>query len=197
MNASLAKGLRAGSTFAVIILFLNLIGFDVIASTLISKVFGITPFSGSMPGVAFLVVWMALLGLWNGAYAARRDPEAKTDTLGEALVAGFAAGLVAGLVTAVYAFIVGIVNDQGIDLRTYLAAVSPESTTFLLFGLGTYTGAAVHFILLLVTGLGGAALAFTARSRHWGQRLEKRTETSRGGLSRLVERFRRQPYAVL
>ncbi len=194
MSNSIRNGIRAGSTFAVIIIFLELIGFTVIGSTLIGKVLGNAPQSGAMPPVINLVIFLGLLGLWNGANAAKPDPRGQT--FSQALTAGVAAGAFCGLWVAIYALIMGYIQSLGIDLRVYLSAISPESNALSLFGLPGTSAALAH--LGLQTGMGalGALLALGLRSGLWRRTAGSGWASTRRGVSGVVAQVRRFPYAV-
>ncbi len=51
MSKAVRGGLRSGTTFGIIIIFLALIGFTVIASTLIAQIFGVYIAPDQMPPV--------------------------------------------------------------------------------------------------------------------------------------------------
>ena len=91
----LRNGLRPGITFAVIIIFLVLIGFTVTGAALVAKLFGIYVPQGSPPDVRMLAIFLGLLGLWAGANAAR---PVEPDTYKNAGAGGLVAGIVTGLV---------------------------------------------------------------------------------------------------
>ena len=96
------KGLRSGTIFSVVIIFLALIGFTVIASGLIARLFGLTP-QAAQTSPAFVMIFLGLLGIWNGAQAARPGP--LEDRLSDTLVSSLAAGLLSGVMSAILALI--------------------------------------------------------------------------------------------
>jgi branched-chain amino acid transport system permease protein len=82
-------------------------------------------------------------------------------------MAGFIAGFVAGLLVMLYAFVVGSISAQGIDLRTYLSLLSPESIVYFVFGKSTLVGGLIHLGLSSGSALLGASAAVGAdRSKH-------------------------------
>ena len=169
MKTSVQNGLRAGATFAVVLVFVALIGFTVTGSTLLAKILGHPPKPEQMPMVGDLALLLALIGLWCGAEASRPDRHAPATGWSAAIVSGVVAGSLIGVVMTIYAFIMGSVQAAGIDLRTYLARISPNSITLLLFNLGLPAGAFAHFGLLLASALAGALLAFFLRSLNVGK----------------------------
>ena len=194
MTTSVRRGLSAGSTFAVIIVFLALIGFTVTGAALIGKVFGAS--SLSLPPVGFFVAFMVLLGLWNGSLAAR--PDEHGDYRPGVLSAGLTAGLVAGIVAGLLALIFGWLQSKQIDPRPYLSMVSPEAMTLYLFNLGVIPATLLHIVLLTASGLLGALLSFEFRRGHVWARMGQWFSSTNHSLrsSAIVTRIRRMPYAI-
>lgn len=155
------NGLQTGLIFGVIVITMFLIGFTVIGAELTGKILGSSSSSG--PSMLYFAIFMILFGLWCGASAAPR-PLMEADTWQRALTGGLFAGLVCGLFAAVPAVIFGTLASRQIDVRTYLASVSPESIKLFLFNLGPIPGSLAIFSLLTASALGGAALAITMRT---------------------------------
>lgn len=66
---------QRGITFAIIIIFLVMIAFNVMAATIISKLMGTPVARGVTPSVTSLIVLLSLIGLWNGSSASQKfDP---------------------------------------------------------------------------------------------------------------------------
>lgn len=193
MKTALQKGFRTGSTFAIILLFLAIIGFTVTGPILLGKLWGsITP-PEQMPVVTNLVVFLALIGIWCGAQAARPDRHGSAGTWATSAVSGAASGVVIGLVMAVYTFIIGSVDAQGIDLRTYLPQISPPSIKLILFNLGLPGGPLAQFALMLVSCIAGALLAFLLRSLRFWPILWHGFST---GTNWVLDQARRVPYFI-
>lgn len=193
MKTALQKGLRTGAVFAVILVFLALIGFTVTGPILLGKLWGsITP-PEQMPAVTNLVVFLVLIGLWGGAQASRPEQQGSIGTWASSAISGAAAGVLVGLVMAIYTFIIGSVDARGTDLRTYLPQVSPASTRLLLFNQGLPGGPLAHFGLMVVSSLAGALLAYWLRSLNFGA-------TVFGGISKIANQvlaqIRRFPYSI-
>ena len=183
MKSSLIqKAAKSGIVFAVIVIFLALIGFTVTVASLIQKVFGEAVGVSSMPDYPALVVFLGFLGLWNGWRAAKQTGDHPLRA-GSAIVAGLVAGFVAGLIVLVYTLIVGTIHSNGVDMRVYLSSLSPESIIYFLFGQTTLIGALIHLGLSTVSAITGALLAiFSDRSQHqfalWKQKLSLWVNTS-------------------
>ena len=107
------------------------------------------------------MVFLGLLGLWNGAYASRPDPI--DDKLSDALTSSLVAGLLAGIITAAFSLIFTALLANNIDPRAYLAMVSPESMKLFLFNLPGAGAFFIHLVLMTVTGVLGGLLAFSLR----------------------------------
>jgi len=158
MNTTLQKGLRTGTIFGLIILFLYMIGFTTIMSALLGDFLdlkGPSVGAGSVPG---LVVLIGLIGLWAGAVASQSG-DLSEDTWLKALVGGLAAGVISGLILALLAVVLNSLEDVA-RIRQYLVQISPQ--TINLFLLGRETGMAVaplYLALMTASGLLGAALS--------------------------------------
>jgi ABC-type branched-subunit amino acid transport system permease subunit len=193
MKTAVQKGLRAGGVFAVLIVFMGLIGFTVTGPALLAKLVGNAPGVGQMPAVPYLILFMALLGIWCGALAARPERHSGPVTLSVAAVSGAAAGALSGLVVTIYALIIGSVHTQGTDMRPYLAQVSPEAVRLFLFQIGMPGGALLHFVLLLASCIFGALMSFYLRSAGFAHKFMNGISA---GIKKVTLQARRFPYAV-
>ncbi len=155
MAAYIRKGFNSAIAFAVILIFLMLIGFNQIAANLIGKIFGAA--AGDPSQIYYLGVFMALIGIWAGGSAARTKKEAEA-TEGQKMLAGFCAALVLGLVIGLFSWFLGDIYANGADLRNYLSALSPKVITFYNYNQPAITGAIYNFLIILVSGLVGALL---------------------------------------
>ncbi|HTX79025.1 MAG TPA: hypothetical protein VMC62_05125, partial [Longilinea sp.] len=159
---SVRNGLRTGMVFAVIIIFLVLIDFTTTAGILIGDLFGKTVTQGTEPEISMLVIFLGLIGFFAGTTAAKpQDP----DTYRDSLLAGLAAGLLNGVVCSVFAFGLGSLYANGVDMRNYLAMVSPNAVKFFIFNQDPLTGSLILFGLLVATSLLGALVARLMRSQ--------------------------------
>ena len=150
-----------------------------------------------MPAPGYLIlVFLGLLGLWNGAYASRPDPI--DDKLSDALTSSLVAGLLAGIITAAFSLIYTTLLAHNIDPRAYLAMVSPESMKLFLFNLPGAGAFFIHLVLLTATGVLGGLLAFSLRKARPGRKLVSGWKKLYTNFSShpLVTRIRSMPYAI-
>ena len=179
MKQSIRNGLRAGTIFSIAIIFLIMIGFLLTISELIHDMLGgeFIPGEGSIPG---LLVVLTLLGLWAGAMGAKRE---EPDTWKRAILAGFSSGFFCGLIVGIFAIIMGISNDKGLDLRPYLTQMSSTAINFLLLGKGTIEGALLNFGLLTLTGTIGGILARGIGRGSWRASVSQLRENTNQSIS--------------
>ena len=163
----------SGIVFAIVVIFLALIGFTVTGPSMVQKISGNTLSSGTIPAYWSLVVFLGFIGIWNGWRAANQSEDSPIQ-FSKALIGGGIAGVVTGLLVMVYAFVVGSISSQGIDLRVYLSLLSPESIVYFVFGKSTLVGGLLHLGLFTASGLIGGLFAFAAdRSKHNVSKLKK------------------------
>lgn len=166
MNKTLlSQSLRVGITFGVIHLFLLLIGFNAMLGSLFADIARVKQ-SGSIPASIFLVLYCALLGVWAGYSAAKKED---ANVFGRKLVRGLIAGTVAGLISAVVSIIFAVLVTNKIDPRKYLAVLSLDFMRASLFNLPVVQGVAANFGVLAGAGLAGGlltALSSFSRVKH-------------------------------
>lgn len=177
------KGLRTGVVFGIVIVTIFLIGFTVTGAGLVGKIFGVSSSSGSTPSLLFFSIFMILIGTWLGISAAPR-PLTEVDTLKRAIASGISAGSVSGIFAAITGFIFGTLITNGIDPRTYLPSVSPESVKLFLFNQSPIIGSLLVFSLLAGSGLAAAALSFFLRNNDWLKTSAHRASESVSGFIR-------------
>jgi ABC-type branched-subunit amino acid transport system permease subunit len=158
INKSIRDGMRTGTTFAVVIVFLALTGFTVTGASLIAKIVGHAPQPNQLPSTPYLIIFMALLALWNGSAAAKPGADNKSSYL-SAIIAGLAAGLLSGVITVILVFIYGSLLAQKVDPRTYLSMVSPDSMKLFLLQLEAVPAALIHLAILVVFSVVGSLTA--------------------------------------
>jgi ABC-type branched-subunit amino acid transport system permease subunit len=172
MKKSLIHGLRTGTIFGIVVIFLLLIGFLNIVAGLLFQVIKITPppQSGLTPLMVDMLIFLAVLGLWAGASSAKRE---KPDSWVKALVSGTLAGAMTGLMTAITIYIIGTLDEAGVKLTTYLAALVPEVIDMLMLNRAPLDAALTYFVLFLITGIAGALLARLFRQGTWREALTR------------------------
>lgn len=154
MNQTLKNGLLSGFIFGSVIIIGSLIGITVTLSELLQDFLELETETGNYYlGLAMII---ALLGLWAGMRGAKPT---EPDTWAKTLLGGLVAGLLAGVLVGIYALIIGILNAQDVNMREYLAQLSPDAVDQFLYGLGPQTGALAQVGLLTLTGLIGGLVA--------------------------------------
>ncbi|HEY9122506.1 MAG TPA: hypothetical protein VIM80_05880 [Brevefilum sp.] len=189
---SLQKSLTSGVVFGIIVIFLALIGFTVVFSGLIQKVFGQSLGIGQMPSIFSFFIFLGFLGIWNGWRAARQD---KHETLSFKVVSlrTIFAGLSAGILVMVYALVVGSIDAKGIDVRVYLSLLSTESIKFFLFNQPVVVGAVIHLVYSVVMAFVGGLLAL-ASERSRDKVNETRTKVQQWSQDRWLGKLQGNPY---
>lgn len=161
MNDHIRTGLRAGITFAVVTIFLILIGFEITATRLIGGIVGNNANTTALNTVN-LLIFFGFLGLFAGATAGKRRDQ---DTWSGIIQSGLAGGTMYGASMALFTLLIGSIHAQGIDMRKYLAALAPTEIDFYLFSGTPLYAALIYFGFFLATTLVGALLVkFFGRS---------------------------------
>jgi branched-chain amino acid transport system permease protein len=183
MKTSFIRGLKTGAIFGVVVVFLLLIGFLSTLSVLLFGVIKITPppESGLTPLMVNMLLFLGVLGIWAGGSSAKREVP---DSWWKALLAGFLAGAMTGLMTAITVYIIGTLDQAGVKLTTYLAALLPGVVNQLMLNRSPLDAALTYLVLFLITGIAGAFLARLLRQGTWRQTL---TESVRSGIRTVSE----------
>ena len=170
MKTSLNRGLKTGIIFGVVVVFLLLIGFLNTVAILLFDAIKITPppQSGLTPLMVDMLLFLGVLGLWAGASSARREDP---DSWWKALVSGTLAGTLTGLITAITIYIIGVLDEAGVKITTYLASLLPEVIDMLMLNRSPLDAALTYFVLFLITGIAGAFLARLLRQGTWRESL--------------------------
>ncbi len=166
-DSAFKSGLRSGSTFTIIVLFLVLIGFNASGSALLARLFGQAPLSGQLPPVVYGLVFLALLAIWQGASStiASRHKGFHVPWL-----SGFSSTGLAGLVLAVFILVFGSLYQGGADFRRTLYALSPAYIKFLSADQSPVNGALINlFVLLIAGGIAGLAVVYLPFGKLWKQ----------------------------
>ncbi|MGD0576180.1 MAG: high-affinity branched-chain amino acid ABC transporter permease LivM [Anaerolineales bacterium] len=174
MPERLRKALTTGAVFAVVLVFLVLIGFQVTAAQLIGSLLGnagTTAISGRSGLGLDMLIFFALIGLWAGMSAApRRTPDLWSHALEGAALAGGLAGMVLGLL----AFLVAWLNAAGVQMSTYLAQLVPSTIKLFTLNLSASRIALLDFVLIVLSALLGAVLARGVIRASWPRALNDR-----------------------
>ncbi len=165
MKLILKNGFRAGITFGIVFIFLLLIGFINVGSTMIGDLLGNTV-RGQTP-VNDLLVMLALLGLFTGISARSGCAACKWWM---ALLGGLTAGLVSGLLAWLAIWVSGTLSTGGADLQTYLPNLGPEEMAFLRFYSTPSSAANTYLLYLTLFSLAGAGLSWALSFKNWVSR---------------------------
>jgi len=157
-NQPIRKSLQIGVVFGIIIVFMVLIGFHIIAATLISKAFGIAVARGKIPEVRFMLYLHILFGLWMGWSAS-----GKNINRSRSLLQGLVSGLSTGVVVALFDLLMTFLIQSGTDVRSYLPEFSFDRMEYFLLGLGQ-NGIFAHLAIYTFTGIAGSLFAAFIRS---------------------------------
>ena len=183
MKTSLVRGLRTGTIFGVVVVFLLLIGFLNTVAALLFQIIKITPppQSGLTPLMVDMLIFLGVLGLWAGGSSAKRE---QPDSWVKTLVSGTLAGAVTGFMTAITVYIIGTLDEAGVKLTTYLAALVPEVVDQLMLNRAPLDAAVTYFVLFLITGIAGALFVRLLRQGTWRETL---TRNVRNGIQVIGE----------
>jgi len=159
MNKQLFRASRQkGITFGIVMIFLMLINFHIMAATMISKFMGTNVLRGAIPEVRFLTYFLTLFGIWVGWSAT-----SKTEKAGTKLLQGVVAGLTMGVVVALFDFILVYLVQTKTDIRRYVTNLGFDNINFFLQEFGA-NGILVHLGMFVLAGVLGGALAIFFQS---------------------------------
>ena len=150
--------IKKGFIYAIITIFLMMIGFHIIAATLTSKLFTVQVLRGSIPEVRFMLCVHILIGFLAGWSASDKKQKANIRIL-----QGLASGITTGLIIALFDILLNYMIRANIDVRKYLSAFSIDSMDYFLLRLGNI-GTLVHLGLYFITGVVGSSLAVFIQS---------------------------------
>jgi ABC-type branched-subunit amino acid transport system permease subunit len=159
--------INRGFIFGLIMIFMMMIGFHMVAANLTSKLFGVQILRGGIPEIRFMVYVNILFGLLIGWGASEKERK-----IGQRVLQGLMAGLTAGIVIAVFSLLLHYMIEAQIDVREYLTAFSFDSMKFFLLNLGQM-GPVVLFGIYTLTGLIGNALAIFLKSDFFRENVNK------------------------
>jgi branched-chain amino acid transport system permease protein len=147
------KSYNKGIVFGIIIIFLVMIGFDIMMGSILSKVFGHPLPQGALPDVKYIAILFILIGIWNGWTASN-----KTDKTKVRILAGLVAGLACGVLAGVFGLLLNSLVVNNLDLRSYFPQLSFDYINLYLIVPNT-SGVFLLFALFTASGLAGGLLA--------------------------------------
>jgi len=188
----LKKGLISGLVFGIVFIFLMLIGFITVGTTMIGDFLGNLDnlSDGARIPVSNLLILVGLLGFFTGL--STRDKATDANWV-QTILAGFAAGLLAGLLVGGAVWGAGTLHMQGVDFRKYLPNLCPEEMCFLMFYSTPMAAARTYLIYWIIFSLAGALGAKLVTIGNWsGKTLSKIKEnvnklTSAGKVKQILE----------
>ena len=127
ISNTIRQSFRKGLIFAIVMIFVMMIGFHTISATLISKAFGINVLRGSIPEIQFMTITHVLFGIWVGWSASSKNEKNFTSIL-EGLITGFTTGVL----IALFGHLLNFFIQNDIQVRDYLSQLSVESMNFFL-----------------------------------------------------------------
>jgi branched-chain amino acid transport system permease protein len=185
MKVQVQSNLRLGTIFGIVMIFLILIGFNLIAANLIGSFF-----STGDADVLNMCLFLGLVGLWLGSSAAKQD-----DHWRGAVINGAIAGAVCGLIVAGTVFLLGSLFEAGVTLSTYLAQLVPSTMKAILFSLAAWQAAFADWMIFVLAGALGGVLSYLLRLEGWRKRLSSIWGQQRASVSRqpIIQAIRSYP----
>ena len=186
MKKQLRLGQSAGVTFGIVTIFLFLIGFTGISGLLLADLFGnknADPILGLVPQAFNMLIFLAFIGIWAGAYGSRKDKGQTDDPWGPALLGGAIAGLVLGIMVGLLALLVGTLNQHQVRINVYLTSVLPASIKLFLLGNPPILGAIFYLFFFTLTGLLGGLLSRGVARSNWRARSAANWKNTWGGFT--------------
>jgi ABC-type branched-subunit amino acid transport system permease subunit len=191
MKIHLQNNLRLGIVFGIVMIFLILIGFNLIAAELIGSFLGTGEFT-----VLNMLLFIGLIGLWIGTIAAKQD-----NLWPIAAVNGSIAGAVCGLIVAITIFLLGSLFEAGVTLSYYLAQLVSSTMHTLLFGVAAWKAALVNWVVFILAGGLGGIVSYLFRLEGWRKRLSslwirQRTSVSQQPMVQKIRSFPRPRWII-
>jgi ABC-type branched-subunit amino acid transport system permease subunit len=117
------------------------------------------PFLSLTPQMLNMLIFLALVGLWAGAYGARKEKNQASDPWSEALLGGLVTGLVHGLLVGGLALLVGTLSLHSVKMNTYLAQLLPAAVKLFLLEKTPPVAALFYLAFMTLTGFLGGLLS--------------------------------------
>jgi len=155
MYRIIKSGLNIGLVTGIIFTFLILIGFTGVATDIIGNILGNLETLGEdarLP-VENLLIFIGLMGFLAGLTVTKRDTVNSWLEIG---LGGLTAGLSAGLIVGSVIYLIGTLDMNGVDFRTYLPNLGSEQIRYLSFysmPLSASQTYLLYFTILSLTGV--------------------------------------------
>lgn len=173
MKKILKSALRNGLIGGVILVFFELINFTSTLSTMLGKLFnkGADPKAGN-PGYLCAVVGLILF--FCGVAFARKFRREESYTLVPFLIGAVLLGFAAGCMISALNIILGTFLNNGVDVRGYLDALSPDVIKNSLFNTTIKGAVSLYFMTCIVASLLGTFISFiTVKTKQPGTLIKK------------------------
>ena len=147
MNDSMKRGSRLGFFIGIVFIFFMLIGFTQVITNMIGDILGNidqTSINPQLP-VLNLIILTGIVGFFTGIASYKKDLQSSWR---QVLLLGLITGLAAGILVASFILLIGSLNTQGVDFRTYLPNLVDNEIQYLMF-YGTPLAAALRYILFM------------------------------------------------
>jgi ABC-type branched-subunit amino acid transport system permease subunit len=123
-------GIKRGLIYGLIMIFVMMIGFHMVAANLVSKLFGAENLRGSIPDVSFMLYVHLLYAFLIGWGASEKERGT-----GQRVLQGLVTALTSAGVIAVFSVLLNFLVQAQIDIREYLTAFSFDSMRYFLLNL--------------------------------------------------------------
>ena len=182
-TTSLRQNIKKGSIFAILVIFMMMIGFHEIAATLVSKVFGVSVLRGSVSEIIYMSYVFVLIGFFVGWSTAGKDGKGSTR-----IINGLMTGLITGVIVALFDFVLVFLIQADMDIREYLTAFSIPSMRYFLLNLDQM-GILAHLGIFTGMGLVGSAAAVFIYSEGFQNTFQKAKDLLNNGWSAIYEKL--------
>ncbi len=154
----LRNSVQKGFIFSIVMIFMMMIGFHVVAANLTSKLFGVQVLRGSIPEVVFMAYVHLFFAFIFGWGASDKNRPSK-QRVAQGLVTSVTTAAIISLFSLLLVFLV----EAQLDIREYLTAFSADYMRYFVLNLGR-PGIITLFGIYTVTGLVGTVTALFVQS---------------------------------
>ena len=173
MKTSLKRGIRIGFVTGFIFIFLMVIGFTAVGTTMIGNLLGTLDNIGAdarLPVINLLVL-ICIFGVITGINISGKNED---HNWLEIFVGGLSAGLIGGIFIAAAIWGIGSLHMQGVDFRTYLPKLTPDELPYLLFYSTPSAAATAYLMYFFIMTVATALLKRTLSIGNWMAKLSNR-----------------------
>ncbi len=163
MGRIIKDGLRTGLITGIIFTFLILIGFTTVVTNIIGDILGNMEMLGDdarLP-VENLLIFIGFMGFIAGLTVIKKG--SGFSWLGTSL-RGLTAGLLAGFIVGAVIYLIGILDMEGVDFRTYLPNLGSTHIRYLLFYSIPLAASQTYSLYFTLCSLAGALVRKTISS---------------------------------